>query len=135
MPRKDYMMRYFEQLGVVLAALLGFRKKGNYEEALALIRTTLNALPDFYYELSELNAEKLFEEITESETYSTEKTEMIATLFYEEAEFLNLSGDTETAADRYMKALLLLEHIDKDNHIYSMERSDRIDRCRVILNL
>lgn len=134
MPRKDYMMRYFEQLGVVLAALLGFRAKKNYEQAFALIRTTLNQLPDYYYELADLENHDFFEKVTSAESYSVEKTEMIATLLYEEAEFLVLSGDTGKANNRYQKALMLLQYIDKATGSYSMERSQRIERCRTMLN-
>ncbi len=135
MPRKDYMMRYFEQLGIVLAALLGFRVKGNYKEALVLIRTSLNELPDFYYELVDHSPQDLFNQVTGSDSYSLDKTEMIATLLFEEAEFLNLSGAESTAKDRYEKALLLLQHIDKATGNYSMERTERINRCRVITGL
>ncbi len=135
MPRKDYMMRYFEQLGIVLAALLGFRVKGNYKEALVLIRTSLNELPDFYYELVDHSTQDLFNQITGSDSYSLDKTEMIATLLFEEAEFLNLSGEESTAKDRYEKALLLLQYIDKATGNYSMERTERIKRCRIITGL
>ncbi|HYW96765.1 MAG TPA: hypothetical protein VE870_14310 [Bacteroidales bacterium] len=130
MPRKDYMMRYFEQLGVVLAALLGFRAKRDYDQAFELIRTTLDNLPDFYYELANLDTDDFFEKVTGSEANTVEKTEMIATLLYEEAEFLILSGDRQKAADRYHKALLLLEYADRATGYYSVERSQRIDRCR-----
>ncbi len=130
MPRKDYMMRYFEQLGIVLAALLGFRVKKDYEEALDLIRTTLDKLPGFYYELAGLDPEVLFRKVTADDSSSPDRTEMIATLLYEEAEFLNLSGAREKALDRYRKALLLLEYVDRIAGVYSMERSERIERCR-----
>ncbi len=133
MSRKDYMMRYFEQLGIVLGALLGFKVKGRYDDALDLIRTTLNELPDFYYALVDLPPHELFEKVTGDGSGSPDKTEMIATLLYEEAEFLNLSGASEKAADRYEKALRLLEHIHTTSAVYSMERSSRIARCRMIL--
>ncbi len=132
MPRKDYMMRYFEQLGVVLAALLGFRQKGSYEEALGLIRQTLDELPDYYYELSDLDPERLRKKVTEELSFSLEKIEMIATLMYEEAEFLNLSGDSRKASDRFHKALILLEYVDNQASDFSVERKERINKCKMM---
>jgi tetratricopeptide (TPR) repeat protein len=132
MPNKDYMMRYFEQLGVVLAALLGFRAKGNYEEALSVIRTTLDELPDFYYDLSGLGKKELLARVTQGETVSDERTEMIGTLLFQEAEFLYLSGDTGKALDRYGKAMDLLSHIDRTTGTWSMDRREMINKCKKI---
>ena len=38
---KDFLMRYFNQLGIVLAKILGLKGKGKFEEASQVIKDSL----------------------------------------------------------------------------------------------
>lgn len=134
MQQRDYLMRQFEQLGIVLAALMGFRAKGEYLKGIEIINEAYDEIPGFDPELLHLeDPGEFLTKVLELKQNSYEKLNLIGNFLFEEAEFLILSGDGEKAADRYRKSLCLLEYLDRNEKIFSMERNQKIIRIRKML--
>lgn len=134
MEQRDYLMKQFEQLGIVLAALLGFKTSGEFKRALEEINDAYDRIPGFEHTLLEKNdPQEFLTGILKSDQISFEKLNLIGNFVYEEGEFLNLSGSHDIALDRYHKALVIFNHLDSNEKIYSLERVAKILRIKEIL--
>jgi|GEM_PF-1764811 len=127
MEQKDYLMRYFEQLGIVLAALLGFRKKrdgkgglqainGALKEMIGLDSQAINAIPE----------DQLVSELTGNSNLLPDQVKFIAEMLFQEAEFYGMDNMQEEAMHRYRKAYRLHRYIDDREKTWSQERTERM---------
>lgn len=129
-------MKQFEQLAIVLAALMGYRKKGDLKGGLELIEKAYSDIPGFDTRLlEESNNEEFLKALTAMPDASFQKIDIIAGFISEEADFLFLSGNQLKAKNCCNKALILYDYLDKHERIYSFERNQRISRIRKIMTL
>jgi hypothetical protein len=127
MEQKDYLMRYIEQLGKVLAYLLGFREKGDSKGGLEVIDEALKDMTRM--DSAEINAipeERLVKELCTERKLLPQQVKVIAELLFREGEFLETGKDPEQVLKRYRKSLLLLQYMDEVEKTYSLERIQRI---------
>lgn len=131
---KDFLLRQFNQLGVVLARILGFKEKGKYESAESVID---NALTDFgLKELDiylEIDVDSLVRELIKTHRLTIDQINILAELIYEKAEINTRLGKIEPARGLYLKALILFEHITNTERVFSFEREEKINKIRSIL--
>jgi hypothetical protein len=131
---KDFLMRQFNQLGVVLAKILGFKEKGKFEEAEAVID---NALTDF--DLKELNfysaihVDSLIPELIKSHHSTMAQINVLAEMMYEKAEIKTKLGKTDIGKELYIRALKLFEYITDREKIFSFEREEKIKKIKSLL--
>jgi len=128
MEQKDYLMRYIEQLGKVLAYLLGFREKGDSKGGMEVIDESLKDMCKM--DSAEINAipEKLLvEELCHRRKLMLDQIKFIAELLFQEGEFMEMGNRSREAITRYRKSILLLRHIDTVEKTYSLERMQRIE--------
>jgi hypothetical protein len=127
MEQKDYLMRYIEQLGKVLAYLLGFREKGDVRGGMEVIDEALKDMTRM--DSAGINAipeDRLVEELCAERKLLPEQIKFIAELLFHEGEFLEMESDQTEARKRYRKSLLLLKHINQTEKTYSFERMQRM---------
>lgn len=134
MEKRDYLMMQFEQLGIVLAALLGFKETGEYKKALEIISQSYTEIPDFYPETLNIpNPQEFLSQLLLETPVSFQKLNLIADFVYEEGDFHFLSGQQSIALNRFEKALVLYQYLNINEKIYSFERQEKISRMNNIL--
>ena len=104
----DYLMRYFNQLGEVLAKILGFKSNGQFEKAGQLIE---NSLTDFGLKVSEyylsVDISRLVEELVESQKLNINQIKILAELLFEKGEIERQKGNVEISRHYYARTLVV----------------------------
>jgi len=131
---KDFLMRYFNQLGVVLAKLLGLKKNGQFEEANEVIDNTLSdfGLKVSNYYLS-IDKSALIRELIETHKLSIDQIKALSELFYEKAQIESEIGNAQNSKDFYVRALEIYNYLTAEDKVYSLEREEKIKRIQSIL--
>jgi hypothetical protein len=127
MLQKDYILRMVEMLGELIAAILGLIKKGEFPKA-------EQSLEKLYYDFLKQDAsffrsipkEKLTEKLIGEHNYTNGHLEILAELFYVEAELQYAKRDKEISADFYEKSVHLFEFIDSESKTFSTEHQNKI---------
>ncbi len=124
---KDFLMRYFNQLGIVLAKILGLKGKGKFEEAGQVIK---DSLTDFGLKIPEdylLIDDSIFiTEITGSNGLNKDQIKVLSELLFEKGDIERLYGDEDSARNYFSKTLVLLDYLTNIEKVFSFEREDRI---------
>ena len=135
MEQRDYLMKQFEQLGVVLAALMGFKSRTEYKKAIEIIHEAYNVIPGFDLDLLNIQDPDIFlEKLLEESPHSRDKMGLIADFLFEEGDFLYLSGDRNKSRDRLFKAESIFNFLNINQKIFSIERENKMSRIRKILS-
>lgn len=135
MPKEDYLLKYLEKLGRVIAAMLGFREKGFPEDSLRLADETFKELLKFDIdELAIMPVEK-FIEIVRAEKYNTSYLESLAQMTYETAKACLTQGNNEKANLFFSKSLHLYYLLNEKDKTFSFEREMMIDELKSKSNL
>jgi hypothetical protein len=127
MYQRDYILRMIEMLADLVAAILGFIKKGN-------LKLAEKALDDAFYTMLRKDAgffqniptQKLTETLIREHNYTNGHLEILAELFFVEAELQSAKRQFSLSLEFYKKSLILLEFIDKEYKIFSQKRLDKI---------
>jgi len=131
---KDFLMRQFNQLGVVLAKILGFKEKGKFEEAQQVIDNTLTDFGlkklDVYLKI---DVKTLVTELIAYHKLNTDQIKALAELFYEKGDIFNELSEINLSQDSYIRALILFDHITKTEKVFSFEREEKINKIKSIL--
>jgi len=130
----DYLMRYFNQLGVVIAKILGLKTSGKLEEAHQVID---NSLTDFGLKRSEyylsIDISGLVGELLESQGLNMGQIKTLAELLFEKGEIEKEQGNLMISRHYYSRALVLLNYVTEAEKIFSFEREDKIKKIKSIL--
>lgn len=120
-------MRYFNQLGIVLAKILGMKSKGKYEEANQVIEDSLS---DFGLNVPEeylsIDNSIFITEITESIGLTKDQIKVLSELLYERGDIDRLTGNEDSARNYFSKTQILLDYLTSTEKVFSFEREDRI---------
>jgi hypothetical protein len=127
MYQKDYVLRLIEQVGLLLAGILGLIKKGEYEPA-------REQLQNLYYEMLQKDASffaalpeaGLTHKLLEEHNYTNGHLEILAGLFNSQAELERAEENKTECIEYSKKSLLLFEFIDSEYRIYSVDRLNKI---------
>jgi hypothetical protein len=127
MYQKDFILRMIEMLGDFIASILGMIKTGKFEQA----TTTLeNAYYDFLKKdaafFHSLPKERLTEDLIHKHNYTNGHLEILAGLFFAEAELKHAEGKNAKSLETYEKALLLYAFLDKGTKTFSFDSKSRI---------
>ena len=134
---EDYFKRQIDEIGKMLAALLGrltgLKMEGQFGQGLDLVRQTLNEESILNYnELSSIAPDNLIDDLMKK-NIRHENFEKLAELFFEIAEGLE-NTDRPAAMDFYEKSLKIHEFLNQSGSVYSFERHYKIDEIREILD-
>lgn len=134
---EDYFKRQIDEIGKMLAALLGrltsLKIEGQFGEGLNLVKQTLNEESILSYnDLVSVPPEKLIDHLNKK-NIRHENYEKLAELFFEIAEGL-VNNDKKTAMDFFEKSLKIHVFLNQSGSVYSFERHYKIDEIREILD-
>lgn len=123
MYRKDYILRLIELFAQALGVILGLIKKKDYNQSAIAIE---NAYSDFLQKEAAIfrviPKENITETLLKEHNYTNEHLEILAQLFYAEAELSYAKENNEACLHYAEKALLLFEFIDNEQKTFSRER-------------
>lgn len=111
--QRDYIMRLFEQMGQVIAVVIGLKKDGEPSQALQLMSESMQGLVGFNLEDAEkLSAEDLIQMVRISRSGHSSPGEMVAgqlgvvaRLLEETADVHDMQGEADRADRARLKAL------------------------------
>jgi hypothetical protein len=131
---KDYLLRYFNQLGVVLAKILGLKEMGKYEEAEEVIEQALTdsglRRSDFYLAIDE---SCLIAELLELDTLNNDQINTLAELLFEKGEISRTLSNLDNSRKSYSKALVLFNYLTENEKVFSFDREQKIKKIKSIL--
>ena len=111
--QRDYILRLFEQMGQVIAVVIGLKKDGEPSQALQVMSESMQGLVGFNLEDAEkLSAEDLVQMVRISRSGHSSPGEMVAgqlgvvaRILEETAEIYEMQGDPDRADRSRLKAL------------------------------
>ncbi len=125
---KDYLMRYFNQLGVVIAKLLGLKEQGKFHEAKKVIE---NSSLDFGLKMPEvylnIDHSELLSRIITTDDLNDGQIKILAELLFQRAEVERAQLNYEVDKQYYSRVLILLEYLTDNEKVYSFARGQRIE--------
>lgn len=134
--QRDYLMRQFEQLGQVLAKVMGFKERGDYKSAMEIIEESsqkmLQEQLDFFEELPD---ENFTEAILEKGTENLEYLHIAAELLFQKADIQLKENNEEKAISNLKKSLMLFEYVQMNDTTYSLDRDFKMETIKKILGL
>ncbi|MBN1181045.1 MAG: hypothetical protein JXB49_02075 [Bacteroidales bacterium] len=140
--QKDFILRMIEMIGEFVALLLGLIKKGEIEEA---TKSLDNAYTTFLREdaafFRNISINKLTDTLVQKHNYTNKHLEVLAGLFYAEAELRFAKEDWKRSREYYQKSLLLFDFVERADKAFSMEKqmrreeiNSRIEEIAIRLN-
>ena len=134
METKDYLMRYIEQLGIVLAALLGFRRRRDVKGGLEVIDEALKELTRMdSQEINAISEDELITVLTTGRNLRLEQVKFITEMLFQEAELYGMADKPDEAMQRYRKSYLLYRYIDETEKTYSQKQIERMQLLETII--
>jgi hypothetical protein len=128
MYQKDYILRMIEMLGELIAAILKLVRTGDFQKAEQgideLYHTLLKKDAAFFQKIP---IEKLTTTLIEDHNYTNGHLEILAELFYTEAELREAQKQPAKSLPFYEKSLLLFEFVIKAGKTYSEEKLSKIN--------
>ncbi|PXY02465.1 hypothetical protein DF185_07385 [Marinifilum breve] len=135
MYQKDYVLRMIEMIGELIAQILGLLNKKNTKKASQILE---NAYRDFLKEDASffrgLPKEKLTNRLLQEHNYTDEHLQVLAELFYAEAEIQNAKEQKALAIEYYEKSLILFRFVVKNSSNFSIRLEQKINSLEKKLN-
>ncbi len=127
MYQKDFILRMIEMIADLIAGILGLIKKGDYGQASQnLDNAYFNFLKQDASFFRSISKEKLTDELIKEHNYTNGHLEILAELFYAEAELLYAKGNCIESIEYYEKTLILYEFVAKESKSYSINRQSKM---------
>ncbi len=123
MIQKDYILRMLEMLAEMLASILNYIKKGEFEKAYTALENAYQTLlkeDSFFFQ--NIPIEKLTDELIQEHHYTNSHLEILSELFYAEAELQFAKGNKNESLVLYLKSSILFEFLEKATKLFSTER-------------
>jgi hypothetical protein len=131
MYQKDYILRMVEMLGELIASILKMIGKGDFQKAetgiYELYQTILKKDAAFFQKIP---ADKLTTTLLEDHNFTNGHLEILAELFYAEAELRDAQKKPAGSLLFYEKSLLLFEFVINSGKTYSEERLSKINSIK-----
>jgi hypothetical protein len=133
--QRDYILRMIEMLGDLIAGILGLIKKGEFDKA-------SQSLDNVYYEMLREDASffrkipnnELTKQLLQDHHYTHGHLEILAELFYAQAELAFAQNQIDESMEFYQKSLILLEFVVKESNTFSMEKQGKLEMLRQKIN-
>ena len=127
MIRKDYILRMVEEFAKFLAAIVGLKNEGKYNEALKKIDAVYTGLIDIDpIILKSLSPEEMITFLKNEDKYSNQYLKIIAELLFEEGQIYAESGDPVSARNVLVKAKMLINYLSENDSTFSFDWYEKI---------
>ncbi len=127
---KDYLMRQLMMLFEVIQKILRFRKKGENEKAEEQIQYFYACLK-IDEDLEKLSIEQLVDLLVQQKKLTNDHLELVAFVLKEQA---GLLPDDDERIDLFRKSYFLLEKVERESTVFSMDRQMKMAELRAFLN-
>ncbi|MBL7917420.1 MAG: hypothetical protein JNM96_03425 [Bacteroidia bacterium] len=138
MLRKDYIMRQFEEFGIVIGAILGLKRNKEWEKFELEIDKAVKLFTSLELtELKELQLSEFEKLIHASSQLKPDQIKALADLLYEQSFAEQEKNNTKQAVDLLEKSLLLYTIYKNEltSNQFNLETHYRIELITKILNL
>lgn len=136
MYQKDYILRMVEEMARVIAALVDLKQNKEFDKAYDLIEKTFDEKLGIEKDiLLSMDQDELVDRLTDEFDYTASHLGMMAELLKLEADLLFDDEDRVQAGEIYRKALVLYNHVDKENKTYSFDRIKKVSAIKKRLEL
>ena len=127
MYQKDYILRMIEMIGDLIAQILGLLKKNNTKQASQILENAYHDLlkKDASYFRS-LSKNKLTTDLLAEHNYTHKHLQILAELFYAEAEIQNAKEQYSLSKEYYEKSLILFEFVEQNSINFSLSLEQKI---------
>lgn len=116
-----------EMFGEMLAGIFGLLRKRRYKEASQAIENTYaELLRKNASDILKVDKERLTEVLQKDFDFNQKQLEVVAGLLHAEAELNFRQKNFSESKSLYQKSLTILEYLDKEQKIYSVERQNQI---------
>lgn len=127
MIKRDYILRWTQELAKVIARLLGKPPELQLE---IIDESYLDLLDLDLKRLDDLPLEAVLEYLNHERQYHEDQLEFLAEMFYRHGQLLLESSQFHAGRRRLQGALLIFEFLDRQQAVYSLERQDRMQAIR-----
>jgi hypothetical protein len=129
--QRDYIMRMIEMIGELVAGILGMLKKGQLDRASEAIE---HAFVDILREdaafFIAIPPEELTEVLLREHNYTRGHLEVLAELFYAQAELMYAQGNGTGSLGYFNRSMKLLEFVMKESNTFSFAKQERLKQIR-----
>jgi len=131
MYQRDYILRMIEMLGELLRAIFGLITRGDLKQAeIKLNETYYTMLRKDAWFFQNIPEDRLTRTLIEDHNYTNDHLQILAELFYAEAELQVAKNNLRGGRSSYQKSLLLFEFVDEADRTYSDERLKKMEMIR-----
>jgi tetratricopeptide (TPR) repeat protein len=122
MPKEDYLLKYLEKIGEVIALMLGLRQKGLPQEALQIAAPVLKEALNADFETIRTLTVTDFASLAEKEKFNRQQLETLAQLTLQIADIYTDTSEIDNAKSFYEKSLFLYQKLSATDKTFSFER-------------
>ncbi len=127
MYQRDFIMRMIEMIGQLIAGILGRIQKGDFKGAAeAIDQAYHDVLREDAAFFNSIPAEELTHELMQQHNYTHGHLEVLAELFYAQAELSHAEGNHAKSCKYYVKAEILLKHLIAESNTFSFEQQEKL---------
>jgi hypothetical protein len=123
---KDYLMRQLRMLFEVIARMIRLRKAGRTAEAEEQIDAFYGYLK-MDRKFSERSIEELMDHLENEQQFTIEQIELVAFVLKEQGE---MAQNRDAQQDFFRKAFFLLEKVERESLVFSMDRQMKLAELR-----
>ncbi len=136
MIRKDYILRMIEEIGKIIAAILGLLKKGDVEQAQKLYLGALRRAFDLEEDkVLDMDVDQLRAIFENQFGESFEGLEIIAGLLVKGGDIHLENSDENKAESCYLKALSLYNLVEMESGTYSLNRQAEMKKVTQLIDV
>lgn len=133
MPKEDYLIRYLEKLARAVAAILGFRDKGNPEESIRIADGFFDENLNYRANELAIMSDSDFESLINKENHQPAILNYLAQISFETAKAYEDLDDKEKADAFFSKSLSLYRILTKKDKTFSFEREQIMNDIKKVL--
>jgi len=131
---KDFLTRYFEQLGKVLAALLQMKQEQQWALAMEFVDESTKELLNLDLEsLLKIPEEDYAELLVQAYAFNKEQLKAAGDLLFEAGDVKSQSEQPKEAGQYLIRAAQVYKHLQKVDNTFSWERMTKLERIEVLL--
>lgn len=127
MIRKDYILRIVEEFAKFLAAIVGLKREGKFDEALKKVdQVYLGMINIDPVILKSINPDELTDFLLHEKKFNNHYLKMIAELLFEEGQIYAENGDPVSARNVLEKARIIIDYLMENDPTFSFDWYEKI---------
>lgn len=134
MIRKDYILRMVEEFAKFLAAIMGLKDEGKYEEALKKIDSVYTGLLNIEpVTVRAISTDEVLDYLQTEKKFNNQYLKMVAELLYEEGMIYAEMGDPVSTRNVLEKARVLIDYLSENDQTFSFDWYEKLKNIERIL--